>query len=157
MKRALAIAFSIVAAASPAAADPKSDPCSAASLQLGKTTVLRAWQPPEKCTAKTRARTILRTKAELDAAFECENGVAHGVDPKRVALVQVSWNMSPAAVGLDAHDDGKNITLVTRFRRPCPKDPHPMPITRAMWFVLPSSAGERGFAEANCTIDTKCP
>jgi hypothetical protein len=32
-----------------------------------------------------------------------------------------------------------------------------MPITMTMWYLLPAGGADRGFADANCTIETKCP
>ena len=145
--------------ASPNPQPKPNDPCSAQSLKLGSARRLVAWKPPEGCTANdgSSGRTILRTRAALDAQFVCGKGAKLGVDLAKHAVVQVSWNMSPAAVGLDAFDDAKQVTLVTRFRSPCPKDPRPMPITLQRWFLLPVGSSERTFAEANCTVDTKCP
>lgn len=135
------------------------DPCSPSALKLPGATRLPAWKPPERCTPRSAGseRAVLRTQADIDANFECSQGTSLGVDLTKQAIVRVSWNMSPAAVGLDALDDKKTLTFVTRFRSPCPKDPHPMPITMTMWYLLPAGGADRGFADANCTIETKCP
>ena len=132
------------------------DPCSADALKL-KAKALTAWKLPERCTAKTSARTVLKTKAEVDAAFQCDKGVSLGIDTTKLALVQVPWMMSPAAAGLIAYDDGKRITLVTKFRQPCPNDPHAMPINLTSWYLLPADGKDRDFAETNCTLPKQCP
>jgi hypothetical protein len=152
VNRALVVV--LVASSSHAVADP--DPCSAAALKL-KAKELIAWKVPERCTPKGGERAILRTKAELDAAFQCEKGVSLGIDPAKLALVRVPWTMSPAAAGLIAFDDGKLITLVTKFRQPCPNDPHAMPIGIVSYYLLPAGGADRGFAEANCTLAKHCP
>jgi hypothetical protein len=140
---------------SQALADPKPDPCSADALKL-KAKALAPWKLPERCTARTSARGVLKTKAELDGAFECEKGVSLGVDLAKSALVRVPWMMSPAAAGLIAYDDGTLITLVTKFRQPCPNDPHAMPIGLTNYYLLPAGAA-RDFAETNCTLPKQCP
>ncbi len=153
MKRTLLI---LAASSSTVLADPKPDPCSADALKL-KAKPLAAWKLPERCTAKGNQRGVLKTKAELDAGFQCEKGVSLGVDPAKFAVVQVPWTMSPAAAGLIAFDDGKAITLVTKFRQPCPNDPHAMPIGLVNWYLLPAGGGDRSFAEATCTMPKSCP
>jgi hypothetical protein len=135
------------------------DPCSPLALKLPGATRLTAWKPPERCTPRGGGgeRVVLRTQADIDARLECPNGTSLGVDLAKQSIVRVSWNMSPSAVGLDALDDKKTLTLVTRFRSPCPNDPLPMPMTTTMWYLLPAGGADRAFAEANCTIETRCP
>ena len=146
----------ILLAASPALADPTPNACTADAVRR-KAKVLTEWKLPEHCTAKGGQRAVLKTKAELEAAIQCDKGVSLGVDPTKFSLVQVPWTMSPAAAGLVAYDDGKLITLVTKFRQPCPKDPHAMPVGLVNWYLLPAGGGERSFAEANCTLPKNCP
>ena len=64
-------------------------------------------------------------------------------------------SFSPAQVGLDALDDGKKLTLVSRQRLPCPKDPRPMPGPDSA-FAYTLSSGTRTFAETSCNIEVKC-
>jgi hypothetical protein len=134
------------------------DPCSPSALRLPGAIRLTTWTPPERCAPRDpgSGRAVLRTQAEVDANLECPKGTALGVDLAKHSIVKVSWMMSPAAVGLDALDDRKTLTLVTRFRSPCPNDPHPMPMTTTLWYLLPAGGAERTFGEANCTIETKC-
>jgi hypothetical protein len=152
------VAVAAVAACNTADTAPKAvDRCSPAALKLPNATPLNAWKPPDGCEATGEpGKRVLRTQADVDANLTCAKGKTHGVDLAKKSLVKVTWNMSPAAVGLDALDDGKTITLVTRSRNPCPDDPHPMPITLTEWFVMPAGGADRAFAAASCTIDSKC-
>jgi hypothetical protein len=135
------------------------DPCSAASLKLGAAKELTVWQPPKGCTAKPGARgeRVLKKQADIDAAFVCEKGTALGVDAAKQALVVVHWTMSPAAGGLAVFDDGAKLTVVTKFRPNCPKDPHPMPMEATTWFTIAPGGPERTFGTATCSLERKCP
>jgi hypothetical protein len=53
-------------------------------------------------------------------------------------------------------DDGKTVTFVNRQRTSCKNDPLPMPISTTLAFVV-AGTSPRTFAEASCTVETKCP
>jgi hypothetical protein len=89
-------------------------------------------------------------------AFTCGKDATLGVDFAKTTLVRVTWTMSPAASGLTAFDDGKTITLATRFRSPCPNDPRPMPMSMTSWFQIPSAKATRAFGDATCTFQPTC-
>jgi hypothetical protein len=133
------------------------DPCSPDALKLPKATVLETWEPPYTCHPDVKApRTIIHNQAELTAAFKCDPNVHPTIDFKARSLVIVTWQMSPAAVSLGGFDDGKLLTLVTRYRRNCPKDPQAMPAPGESFFLIPAADAKRTYAEASCTLDNKC-
>jgi hypothetical protein len=135
------------------------DPCSAQALKLGDASPLVEWKPPPGCTSKTHTSVVFRAKAALDAQFDCTKGTALAVDLTKYVLIQISQTMQPAAIGLDAFEDGKVLTLVTRFRTPCPKDRYTMSRSMTAWFLMPRvpSWGDRRLDRASCTIELKCP
>jgi hypothetical protein len=160
MKCSALVGMMVVAGCRTAAADKPVlkpvDPCGAQGLKLGTAKPLAAWKIPDNCTPKSISdKRILKTQKDLDEQFDCTKGAKVGVDSANQSIVAVSWNQSPAAIALDAWDDGKTITLVTRFRQNCPKDPRPMPMQTARWYAAPANA-DRAFAEATCTVPTKC-
>jgi len=154
MKQLGMTVVALVTLAGSGAADPKEDPCSAKALKLGTAKLLTPWQLPANCTVGNDlgGRGFV-TSAD---AFTCAKDAKLGVDFAKTTLVRVTWNMSPAATGLAAFDDGKTITLATRFRSPCPNDPHPMPMTMTSWFQIPSAKATRAFGEASCTFQPAC-
>jgi hypothetical protein len=132
------------------------DPCSAAAMKLGSATKLTPHQLPDACTANVPegdARIVTSIEAAGET-FACPGAVV--LDFATTGLAVTRRTLSPATVGVDAYDDGKTVTWVTRFRSPCPNDPHPMPVPATLLYLLPNP-GERAFAEANCTVETKCP
>lgn len=132
------------------------DPCTAEALSLGAATLLQEWKPPAGCTENAAQGTsVHRTDAELTAQLECDAATRHGVDLTKHSVIRVTDSMSPATVGWLAYDDGKAITLVTKFRSPCPNDPRPMPMSATRWYLAPTT--ERKLAEASCTIHPACP
>lgn len=132
------------------------DPCGAAALGLGQANALAPWTPPPGCSPRGHGRSILRSDAELAPRLECSAGHNHLVDFTRHALLAVDYTLSPAGAGLGALDDGHVITLVSRQRNPCPGGPMPMPMNTTAWFLLPAG-GERSFADATCTVESRCP
>jgi hypothetical protein len=148
--------LALAAGCSSATAAP--DPCSAGALGISKATPLVAWTPPAGCTVvHAPARTIVHAQADLAALFRCVNGATPPqLDFTHNSLVVMTWDMSPAATGLDALDDGTTVTFVAKQRTPCPKDPHPMPMRQTAWFVIASANATRNFGDASCTIQSKC-
>ncbi len=148
------LGFSPARADAPKVSPKPIDPCGPEALKLGTSRPLVAWKPPVGC--KARGSTIaLRTKGALDAEFNCPTGIAVEVDLAKYVLVQVTQTMPPAAIGLEALDDGRALTLVTRFRTACPKDPQTKPTTKTAWFLVPLN-GDRTVDRASCTIEMKC-
>lgn len=149
---ALVLALSQAACAAAAAADDA--PCSARGLKLGDAKRLTA--VAGQCTPRHPgdAPLVIRDKAALAEKLDCPAGPPP-VDFDRQALIVVSRVLSPATVGIDAFDDGKVVTLVTRARRPCPDDPRPMPTPATYLFVIAAPAA-RTFAEASCTATSRC-
>ena len=133
------------------------DPCSPDALKLPKATVLKTWEPPYTCHPDVKqSRTIIHNQTELTAVFKCDPNVHPTLDFKNQSLVIVTWQMSPAAVSLGGFDDGKLLTLVTRFRHNCPKDPQAMPAPGEAYFLIPAADAKRTYGEATCTLDNKC-
>ncbi len=144
--------------AAPGDAGPESaaDPCGPQALDLGAAASLVAWKPPPGCAAKgTRGSVIIGNGEDLTARLQCNEGVEHGLDLSKERLLQVRGSMSPATIGWAAYDDGGRLTVVTKFRSPCPSDPRPMPMEFTQWFLVPADA-ERELAETTCTVKTKC-
>lgn len=167
--------LSILALALPACARPSSSSpteggssaltadtsaCSPRALKLGDAKPVTMWKPPAACKprpdAPRGAPALVRSEAELKVHYDCEAGAALGVDFSRDALVFTTRTLSPASVGTDVLDDGKTVTFVNRQRTPCKNDPLPMPISSTLTFVVTGSS-PRAFAEASCTVETKCP
>lgn len=133
--------------------------CSASALGLGAAKQLEVWQPPAGCastpaSAGAGAPQFLRTAAELESAFKCAGG-APGVDVAQHTLIISQRTLSPASMGTTVFDDGKIITFVERSRKNCPNDPLPMPMSYALYFLLPAGA-ERDFKQSSCTVETRC-
>ncbi len=127
-----------------------------AALGLAGAKPLAPWAPPPGCTFRGGAddAVFVRTEAELGAQLEC-TGAPAGVDLTTHALFVARRMLSPAQIGTDVLDDGKALTFVARQRTTCPDDPHPMPITVPMAFLLP--AGEtRELKDASCTVAASC-
>jgi hypothetical protein len=89
-------------------------------------------------------------------AVSCEAGTAAVMDLGGQDLVVVRYEISPASTGLEVYDDGTTVTFATRFRQPCPNDPHPMPMQQIFGFMLPKGEA-RTWREANCTLPLDCP
>jgi hypothetical protein len=135
-----------------------SDACSAAKLGLGPVTAGAPWKPPAGCELNGDPggpAVLVTSDAEWKARFTCSGSGAHGIDFTRQALVAQRRTLSPAGMGTSVFDDGKTITLVGRFRSPCPGEPMamPMPITVA---ALVPAGGAREFKETVCNVDWKC-
>lgn len=136
--------------------DPaKPDPCSPAALGLAAAPAIPPWTPPPGCSPRGDGTNILRSDAELGPRLECSAGMNHLVDFSKYALLAAGHTLSPAGLGLVAHDDGKVVTLVTRQRHNCPGDPMPMPMSTIAWYLLPAGA-ERTFAHKTCTVESTC-
>lgn len=129
--------------------------CAPAKLGLGDAKPLARWAPPAGCTWKVDSTQFLRTPEELTTSLEC-TGAAPGVDLTQQTLVVTSRTLSPAEVGVDAVDDGKTLTFVTRQRPPCEGDPHPMPVPMTLSFSLPAGA-KREVKESTCMLPKSCP
>lgn len=133
------------------------EPCDAVAKRHAKSVKLAAYTPPS-CTPKGGDRTPRLITSEADARpnLECKDPKATlGIDFKKHALLVTARSASPAQVGTDVYDDGKLVTFVNRERSPCKGDPQPMPgPTTTVLYQL--SAGPRTFAEASCTVETKC-
>ena len=150
-------AFLLVAlGSSVAAADPK---CEATAKQFVKAARATMYKPPADCTPKGGDRKPYLITSEDDARpnLTCKDPkVKLGVDFKKRHLIATTRSMSPAQVGMDVYDDGKVVTFVHRDRAPCKGDPQPMP-SPSKTFLFQITAGPRTFAEASCTVFTKCP
>lgn len=131
---------------------PKPDPCAVAGA-----TKLAAWKVPDGCAVKDAGEpTWIRTDADLAAHLVCGADVPEQ-DLPAPPLLAVERTLSPATVGIDAYDDGKTITWVSRQRNPCPGEPPPMPVPASFVFVASGLTGDRAFADKICTVDIKCP
>jgi hypothetical protein len=132
------------------------DPCSPSALKLPSAKPLAVWQPPAGCTARqVQGPLWIASDGDADQAFDCR-GTKLGVDFTKTALVVDHRTLSPAQTGVVALDDGTTITIVDRMRRPCPDERPPMPVPSTTVFQAPAG-GARGFAGAQCTVDTRCP
>ena len=147
--------LAIAVLATPAAADP----CSPDALKLPTAKPLAGWSPSTSCSlahAGHARHDVVHSQTELDRLFACSSGSPPHFDFSHASLVVVSWEMAPAATGLDALDDGQTLTFVTRLRKPCPGDLHPMPVNDTRFFVIPTAGATRTFGTASCTLETKC-
>jgi len=142
-------------AETPKAKPKQVDPCSAQALKLGAATPLVTWKPPAGCTAKGNNGDLLRTKAAVDAQFDCTKGTVT-IDLSKNVLIQIVERASPTTIGLDMLDDGKQLTLVTRLRSRCPNDPQTISMM-TRWFLMPTKSGDRRLDKVNCLIETTCP
>jgi hypothetical protein len=133
------------------------DTCVATGKPLG--TKLTAWKPPAECTLKggTQSPRSISNDADARAHLECKDPKAKlGVDFAKQQLIVTSRSLSPAGVGFDVYDDGKKITVVSRQRNPCKNDPRPMPGPNTT-MIFQTTGGARVFADAACTVESKCP
>ncbi len=140
-------------------ADPKPGSCEATAKAMKKATKLVAWKPPADCTAKggARAPAMLSKEADARVHLECKDANAKvGVDFAKRQLIVTSRSASPAGVGFDVYDDGKQVTFVSRQRMPCKNDPQPMP-GPSQTLLYEAAAGARTFADSSCNVETKCP
>jgi hypothetical protein len=116
---------------------------------------LVTWKAPEGCTPKGGSGTVtIKSEEELKAHFDCKTFT--GIDFAKNPLVIDHRMMSPAFAGNDVLDDGKQITIVTKFRSSCPNEPPPMPAPYMLSYLVPGG-GPRTFAQATCNVDYKCP
>jgi hypothetical protein len=152
----LLLVLAVAGCATPTA-EAAPDPCGAAALKLAGAKLLVEYKKPEFCEAQiTSGRAVMKSQVDFDRYFRCAKDHQIAIDWKKQALVFDAWMMSPAAAGLDAYDDGKVITFVTRDRSPCPNDPHAMPITLQKYFVLAAGGAGRTYADASCTMPAHC-
>lgn len=129
--------------------------CTPAKLGLPGAKPLTIWKAPEGCTPKGGSGTVtIKREEELKAHFECKGAV--GIDFAKQSLVVTYRTMSPAFAGNEILDDGQKVTLVDKFRSPCPNDPHPMPAPYTLSFLVPAGA-PRTFGEATCNVVSPCP
>ena len=127
---------------------PKPDTCAVAGAKQ-----LPRFDVPAECSVKdVGAPTWLRTDADLAAHMPCSE-----LQDLDLPLLAIERTLSPATVGIDAYDDGKTITWVSRQRNPCPGEPPPMPVPATFVFSAAGLTGDRAFAESTCTVDIKCP
>lgn len=130
------------------------DPCSPAALKLPDAKPLAPWQPPAGCVLRAGAPAVLvASDAEAANVFDCKD-TPLGVDFGTHAVVVVHRTLSPATIGVAALDDGKTVTLVNKARNPCPNERPPMPVPATFVFLV--APGDRAFADASCTVQTKC-
>jgi hypothetical protein len=140
----------VVAAACSAHTTPET-PCSAASLGLAHAQLV-PWTPPAGCAVqRPLARVIVRSQAELEAMFHCPAGVAPQLDFSQSTLVIATWQMSPAAFGMDAFDDGNQVTFVQKVRDACPNEQPPASVTMTSYFVISRANAQRHFNDSSCT------
>jgi hypothetical protein len=108
---------------------------------------------PKGCTVTANApTTLVTTESDMGVALACTT--PHGIDFTKSSLAIVRTTLSPATVGIDALDDGKTVTIVSRQRASCKGDPQPMPMPVTRLFLV--DAGERAFADTTCTIESSC-
>ena len=125
----------------------KPDTCAVAGA-----TQLKAWPIPQGCSIKDAdAPTWLRTDADLAAHVGCGSEVPE-FDFPAPPLLAITRTLSPATVGIDAYDDRKTITWVSRQRNPCPNEHPPMPVPMSYVFVASGLTGDRAYAESTCTV-----
>jgi hypothetical protein len=139
---------------SPATVDASA--CTPAKLGIPDAKPLAIWKAPEGCERKGGSGMVtIKNEEELRAHFDCK-GAPTGIDFARQSLVVAYRTMSPAAAGNDVLDDGQKVTIVNKFRSPCPSDPQPMPVPYTLSFLVPASA-PRTFGETSCNVVWKCP
>lgn len=140
-----------------ASAGGTSKACEPQALGLGDAKPVATWKAPAGCTPKVsgEAPVVVRSEAEMSAYYTCPPGTPVGVDFKAHALVLSSRMLPPAGVGTTIVDDGAKVTFISRQRRPCPNDPHPMPMSVVHAFLLPAGAA-RSFGDAACTVESTC-
>jgi hypothetical protein len=134
-------------------ADPSA--CTPAKLGLPDAKPLALWRVPEGCARKGGSGMVtIKSEEELKAHFDCKGPT--GIDFATQSLILSYRTLSPAGAGNDVLDDGKKITIVNKFRSPCPNDPLPMPAPFTLSFLVPAGA-ERTFGETTCNVVWKCP
>jgi hypothetical protein len=134
------------------APEAEDDPCTPAALGLPSSKPAAIFELPAGCTF-AGTKTWIASVEDAREAFDCEPD-ALGVDFASEAIIVSSGTLSPAQTGSWALDDGIKITMVSRFRDPCPDDPQPMPTPFTATFRVP--AGARTFSDVSCTVKTKC-
>ncbi len=143
----------------PHEASPSEAACSPAKLGLRDVKALVSWKSPAGCRVHGSLGPppkVLHSEEQFHAHFSCPAGTSSGIDFAHDSLVFRDHMLSPAGVGSDLYDDGRTVTIVSRFRSPCPDDPHPMPVPFTLTFLLPAG-GERKFAEMACNVESRCP
>ena len=138
------------AAAAVDASSATVDPCSVDALKLTGAKELAEWAPPGGCTAKATDPRLVRSDADLAHVLTCPAGTAPPVDFTKQTIVYAPRTLTPSAQGFTAYDDGKTITVVTKFRQPCPGEPRPTPMPVTLWFVVPAGA-DRTVVDASCS------
>lgn len=141
------------------------DPCGAKALHLEPAKPAERWQIPIGCVrASGEPREPreprgprLQSEAEFKAAFTCPAGLGSGVDWSKQQLVVTTQTLSPAGVGWSILDDGRALTIVSKFRKNCPGDPMPMPMSVPVVVAIPAGGPMRDLESATCTIDAACP
>ena len=129
--------------------------CSPAKLGIPDSKPVVMWKVPETCQKiGGSGMATIKSEEELKVHFDCKAPL--GIDFKTQWLVVAHRMMAPAFAGNDVLDDGQKVTIVSKFRSPCPNDPHPMPAPYTLTFLLPANA-ERTFREGVCKVETKCP
>jgi hypothetical protein len=133
-----------------------SSACTPAKLGIPEAKPLAIWKAPEGCEKKGGSGTVtVKSDEELKAHFDCK-GAPTGIDFAKQSLVVAYRTLSPAGAGTDVLDDGQKVTIVNKFRSPCPKDPQPMPAPYTLSFLVPAG-GPRTFGETTCNVVWKCP
>jgi len=147
-----------VLAAGCTSANAAPDPCSAAALGISNASLMTAWTPPAGCTVvHAPARGIVSSQADLASLFRCDaTATPPKLDFTHNSLVVVTWDMGPGATSVDALDDGTTVTLVTKARSPCPREPRPLAMQRTDWFVIATANASRNFGDRSCTKPSTC-
>ena len=130
--------------------------CTPAGLEAAQ--IIRPLGVPDGCSwtgggAPLSPRAIT-TPEELAQHLTC-TGAAPVIDLAVSDVYLITQTISPGHGGGEVRDDGTTVTLVSRFRPPCPDDPMPMPMQTTFALVLPKGA-TRAFAEASCTLPARC-
>lgn len=132
--------------------DTKPDPCAVAGAKQ-----LPAWTVPQGCSVKVATDpTWIRTDADIATYLPCGPDVPE-FDYPAPPLLTIHRTLSPSTLGIDAYDDGKTITWVSRQREACPGEYPPMPAPVNYVFVASGLTGDRVYAESRCRVAFKCP
>lgn len=102
------------------------------------------------------APLVVHDAEAFASAVQCTGATMPRIDFSANDVYLVTYSMSPATTGVAPLDDGTTVTFATRFRRPCPGDPLPMPMNATFGFLLPKNA-TRTYRSANCTLPLDCP
>lgn len=132
------------------------DPCGAKALRLEPAKIADRWQIPIGC-LRAQGGPRVQSEAEFKAAFTCPQGVSSGVDWSKQQLVVTTQSLSPAGVGWSVFDDGRALTIVSKFRKNCPGDPMPMPMSVPVVSAIPAGEPMRELESATCTVESSCP